>query len=169
MDMLNKRNAGMGVTVCPPVAGGTLWCGEDEAWEAAQELVNVADEHGALRGVVDAVKSHRIEDDFSSLWSYEREDFERKLYRKRSKIKVTFVELPESVPVYSQDTEVHEGLLWGDFMALLDAKERRVAVCLRRGATGPVDIASELGYANHSPVSKALAKIRRKAEKFFNN
>jgi hypothetical protein len=143
--------------------------GEDEAWEAAQELVDVADEHGSLRSIIDAVKSNRIQDDFSSVWSYEREDFERKMHRKRSKVKVVFVEMSDTVPVYSEDTEVHEQLLWGDFMTLLDAKERRVAVCLRRGTIGAVDISKELGYANHSPISKALAKIRRKASEFFDN
>jgi len=111
----------------------------------------------------------RIEDDFSAVWSFEREDFERRLYRKRSKIKVVFVEMPDSVPVYSEDIEVHERLLWGDFLTLLDTKERRVAICLRRGVLGPVDIAKELGYANHSPVSKALARIRHKAGQFFDN
>src|SRR5262249_43506448 len=108
-----------------------------------------------------------VHDDFSSIWSYEREDFERKLHRRRLKVKVVFVEMPETVPVYAEDTETHERILWGDFMAFLDPRERRVAVCLRRGATGPVDIAKELGYANHSPVSKALAKIRQKASDFF--
>ena len=57
------------------------------------------------------------------LWpNYEREDFERKLHRKRSKVKVIFVEMPDTVPIYAEDTEVHERILWGDFMALLDAK-----------------------------------------------
>ena len=102
------------------------------------------------------------------LWpNYEREDFERKLHRKRSKVKVIFVEMPDTVPIYAEDTEVHERILWGDFMALLDAKKRRVAICLRRGSVGVVDIAKELGYANHSGVSKALAKIRRKASDCF--
>lgn len=163
----NEKYADMGVRAERPWRGGHLWLGEDEAWEAAQELVAAADEHGALRGVIDAVKSHRLQDDFSALWSYEREDFERKLHRKRDKVKVVFVELPDSVPVYSTESEVHDRLLWGDFMALLDPKERRVAVCLRRGTIGAVDIARELGYANHSPVSKRLRTIRKKAAQFF--
>ncbi|HLG54089.1 MAG TPA: hypothetical protein VI485_02085 [Vicinamibacterales bacterium] len=164
---MNELNADSGAQVCRPWRGGRLWMGEDEAWGAAQELVAVADEHGALRALVEAVRTHRIQDDFSSVWSYEREDFERKLHRKRLKVKVVFVEMPDSVPVYSEDSEVHERLLWGDFMSLLDKKERRVTVCLRKGTVGAVDIAKELGYANHSPVSKALAKIRKKASDFF--
>lgn len=166
---INEINANSGAQVERPWRGGHLWIGEDEAWEAAQELVDVADEHGALRAIIDAVKSNRVHDDFSSVWSYEREDFERKMHRKRSKVKVVFVEMPNTVPVYAEDTEVHERILWGDFMTLLDPKERRVAVCLRRGSIGAVDIAKELGYANHSPVSKALAKIRQKASNFFDN
>jgi|SRR5215471_8953147 len=46
--------------------------GEEEAWDASQELIDVADEHGALRGIIDAVKSNRLYDDFSAVWSYER-------------------------------------------------------------------------------------------------
>jgi hypothetical protein len=164
---MNRLNAESGARADRPLRGGQLWVGEDDAWDVAQELVEVADEHGALRGIIDAVRSHRVRDDFSSVWSYEREDFERRLHRKRSKLKVVFVEMSDTVPVYAEDAEVHEHLLWGDFMALLDAKERRVAVCLRSGTHGAVDIAHQLGYANHSPVSKALAKIRRKAEAFF--
>lgn len=166
---INTINANSGAQVHRPLKGGHLWMGEEEAFDVAQELVDTADEHGALRSIIDAVKSNRVQDDFSSVWSFEREDFERKMYRKRSKVKIVFLEMPDTAPVYSEDTEVHERLLWGDFMTLLDAKERRVAVCLRRGSIGAVDIAKELGYANHSPVSKALARIRRKASDFFND
>jgi hypothetical protein len=41
-------------------------------------------------------------------------------------------------------------------------------VCLRNGTTKLGDIAASLGYANHSPISKALALIRKKAAKFLN-
>jgi len=43
--------------------------------------------------------AHRIEDDFSDRWSCAREDFERKLYRKRVKVQVRFVELTDTIPV----------------------------------------------------------------------
>lgn len=44
-------------------------------------MVRLADEHSRLRGILDAIRSHRVEDDYADRWSYEREDFERKLYR----------------------------------------------------------------------------------------
>jgi hypothetical protein len=150
-----------------PLRGGSIWRGEQEAWEATQDLVEIADEHGRLREIIDAVRTNRIEDDFSNLWSYAKEDFERKLYRKRAKVRVTFVELDKAKPVHAPTSELHEDLLWEDFMVLLNAKERRIVVCLKNGITRVSDISKKLGYANHSPISKALKQIRRKAETYF--
>jgi len=150
-----------------PLMGGWVWMGEEEAWEATGRLVDVADQHGGLRGLIEAVRRHRIEDDFSDRWSWAKEDFERKVYRKRSRIKTVFVELGDTIPVIGPESEVHEDLLWEDFLALLDRKGRRIVVCLRSGATRATDIAKELGYANHSPVSKALARIRQKALRYL--
>lgn len=152
-----------GIKAARPLRGGTIWMGEEEAWEATKEMVDLADQNGRLRGIIDAIRSNRVEDDFSNCWSYAREDFERKLHRKRSRIKVTFVELDETIPVHGPESEIHEDLLWEDFLGLLDSREKRIVVCLRNGLTRVGEISKMLGYANHSPVSKALAKIRRKA------
>jgi hypothetical protein len=156
------------VAIERPRMGGVLWCGEEEAAEVTKELVDLADENGRLRSIIDAVKSHRVTDDFSPLWSYAREDFERKLYSKRSKVRVSFVELKDTLPVHGPSSEYTENLLWEDFTALLEPKERHVVVCLRSGTTKLGDIATELGYANHTPISKALARIRKKAARFLN-
>jgi hypothetical protein len=150
-----------------PLRGGAIWCGEQEAWDATNELVEIADEHGQLRGIIDAVRSNRVQDDFSNRWSYAKEDFERKLYRKRTKTQLTFVELDEAKPVHAPTSEVHENLLWEDFITLLNPKERRIVVFLKNGVTRVSDISKELGYANHSPVSKALTQIRKKAERYL--
>jgi DNA-directed RNA polymerase specialized sigma24 family protein len=109
------------------------------------------------------VRSNRVEDDFSPHWSYAREDFERKLYRKRSKVRVRFVELTDTIPVQGPETEVEDDIVFGDFLALLDERERQIVVLLRSGITRVGDVAAVLGYQNHSPVSKRLARIRRKA------
>lgn len=162
-----KRHAPPELTPERPLFGGYVWYGETEAREAAQETVEMADREGRLRAILDAVRSHRVEDDFSSRWSFAKEDFERKLYRKRSKVKVNFVELPETIPVHGPDVEVDENLLWQDFLGLLNQKERRIVICLRSGITKVGEIGSLLGYANHSPVSKALSRIRKKAEELL--
>jgi len=65
-----------------PRTGGPIWMGEDEAAEKVAETVEVADGTGRLRGILDAVRGHRVEDDFSVQWSNAREDFERKLCAK---------------------------------------------------------------------------------------
>ena len=152
-----------------PFMGGTLWQGEEEAWEVTRKVLEKADSGGKLRGIIEAVRSNRVEEDFSSCWSYAREDFERKLYHKRSKVKVKFVELDETIPVHGPDSEVHENLLWQDFLSLLDVKERQIVVLLRKGVTKMTDIGKELGYATHSPVSKSLKKIRKKALELIRN
>ena len=72
-----------------PRYGDEIWVGEEEAWTMTQYIVEDADAGGRLRAILDAVRSHRVVDDFSARWSFEREDFERKLYRKRSKVKVS--------------------------------------------------------------------------------
>jgi len=51
-----------------------------------------------LRGILEAVRAHRVQDDLSEKWSYAREGFERKLHRKRAKIKVKFMALTDMIP-----------------------------------------------------------------------
>jgi hypothetical protein len=155
------------VKVNRPLKGGCIWAGEDDAWEVTKQIVEFADKHGKLREIIEVVKANRIEDDFSDCWSYAREDFERKLYKKRSKAKVVFVELNDTVPVHGPCSQLEENLLWEDFIVLLDKKERKVVVCLRNGITKVGEISKILGYANHSPVSKTLARIRLKAKQYL--
>ncbi len=102
-------------------------------------------------------------------WSFEREDFERKLHRKRNKIQVRFVELTDNIPVQGPETEVLGTLVTSDFMALLNERDREVVVLLSSGFTKLTEIAEVLGYANHSAVSKRLTRIRKQAQAFFDN
>jgi hypothetical protein len=147
--------------------GGTVWMGEEEAGAVVRDAVEFADETGRLRDIMDAVRSHRVEDDFSDHWSYAREDFERKLHGKRRKVKVTFVEVPDTTPVQGPESEIIGNLVTNDFMAMLDRTNRQIVVLLSSGVTSKTEIADILGYANHSAVSKRLARIRAQAEKFF--
>lgn len=66
-----------GTVVASARMGGTLWRGEAWAADVLEEVVEAADSHGHLRAILDAVRSNRVEDDFSDRWSYAREDFER--------------------------------------------------------------------------------------------
>lgn len=149
-----------------PLRGGDIWTGERDAADLVSEAVEVADHDGRLRDIVDAVRANRVEDDFSPRWSYAREDFERKLYRKRSKVKVRFVELTDTIPVQGPDSEVDGAVITNDFLSFLDRRNREIVVLLNSGYS-KTEVARELGYANHSPVSKRLVKIRREAAKYF--
>jgi len=51
-------------------------------------------------------------------------------------------------------------------MAIADVKQRRILVLLRSRHTHG-EIANELGYANHSSVSKALPRVCAKARRLF--
>ncbi|WP_049803326.1 hypothetical protein [Pseudonocardia dioxanivorans] len=150
-----------------PRMGGPVWFGEDDAQDAVVETVDAADRTGQLRGILDAVRSHRVEDDFSSQWSYAREDFERKLHGKRRKVTVKLVELTDTIPVQGPESEVLGNLVTNDFLALMDARNQQIVVLLNSGMTKKTEIAEVLGYANHSAISKRLAQIRRTAEVYF--
>jgi hypothetical protein len=147
--------------------GLQVWAGEEQAAEIVDRTVEGADADGRLRGILDAVRSNRVEDDFSERWTYAREDFERKLYRKRSKIKVRFVELTDTIPVQGPETEVVDRMVFGDFLALLNDRDREVVVLLYSGVTNLTEIANIMGYSNHSTISKRLTRIRKQAARFF--
>ena len=61
-----------------------------EAAEAVAWTVDEADAAGRLRGILDAIRSNRVEDDFSYRWSFAREDFERKLGQHDDHFRVVF-------------------------------------------------------------------------------
>jgi hypothetical protein len=153
------------VAVSPRV-GGSVWFGEEEANAMVAATVQAADKAGRLRAIIDAVRSNRVEDDFSPKWSFAREDFERKLYRKRSRVQVRFVELTDTLPVQGPDSDLSGSLVTSDFLALLDEKQRQVVVMLSSGFRHH-EIAEHLGYANHSPISKRLEQIRQLAVRYF--
>ncbi|MEU7139775.1 sigma-70 family RNA polymerase sigma factor [Nocardia sp. NPDC046473] len=144
-----------------------MWRGEREAADMVRRTVDQADKNEQLRGILDAVRSNRAEDDFSDRWTYAREDFERKLYRKRSQIKVRFVELTDIIPVQGPETEIVDRMVYGDFLALLNEKDREVVVLVYSGITNLTEIAEIMGYRNHSAVSKRLNRIRVQASRFF--
>ncbi|WP_430648090.1 hypothetical protein [Agromyces sp. GXS1127] len=156
-----------GAVAANPRMGGDVWVGEEEAAEMLGLTVEAADETGRLRGILDAVRSNRVEDDFSDHWSFAREDFERKLYRKRSKTQVRFVELTDTIPVQGPESDILGSLITNDFLAILDERNRQIVVLLNSGYTKKAEIAEILGYANHTPVSKRLAQIRKAASDFF--
>ncbi|MDR3359375.1 MAG: hypothetical protein LBO20_01700 [Bifidobacteriaceae bacterium] len=156
-----------GAVVANPRKGGDIWRGEDDAAEAIAWTVGEADQSGNLRGIIDAIRSHRVEDDFSERWSFAREDFERKMHRKRSKVKVRFVELTDTIPVQGPETEVLGNIVTASFMAILNDRQREIVVLLNSGFSKLTEMAEILGYANHSPVSKQLAKIRQQAKLYF--
>lgn len=58
-------------------------------------------------------------------------------------------------------------MVFGDFLALLNERDREVVVLLYSGHTNLTEVADLTGYSNHSPVSKRLSRIRQQAAQFF--
>jgi len=71
-----------------------------------------------------------------------------------------------TIPVQCRETEIVDRLVFNDFLALLDPKEREVVVLLRSGTTKLTEIADIMGYRNHGPISKRLKHIRDTAANF---
>jgi hypothetical protein len=155
-----------GAVPAHPRMGGEIWCGEADARAAVAETVDAADRTGQLRGILDTIRAHRVVEDFSPYWSYAREDFERRIYRKRNKITVRFVELTDTVPVQGPDSEVIGNLVTNNFLATLDPRNREIVVLLASGHSR-TEIAAQLGYANHSAISKRLARIAGDAIRYL--
>ena len=65
------------------------------------------------------------------------------------------------------EAEVIGNMVTAGFLALLDEKQRRIVVLLNSGVTKLGDVASVMGYANHSAVSKQLKHIRMRASEYF--
>jgi hypothetical protein len=168
-----------GLQIGRPRRGGDLWIGEEQARDITASIVDFADGDGRLRAIIDAIRTNRQQDDFSTRWSRAREDFERSFHHTRAKVKVIFVELPGTVPIQGPDAEIDldagtdpadaavTNVVWEDLMSAVDPKTRRVVVLLRSGMTRVGEISRLLGYANHSPVSKKLRKIQSIAERYF--
>ncbi|UQU62545.1 hypothetical protein COUCH_26385 [Couchioplanes caeruleus] len=144
-----------GAVTASPRKCGDIWRGEQGAAEVLDSTIETADVDGRLRGILEAVRAHRYEDDSSAEWTGAREDFERKLYRKRSRVKVRFVELTDTIPVHGPENEVVGGNLCGDFLALLDQGDRTVVVLLQSGVTSLTEVAESMGYRNHSAIPSA--------------
>jgi hypothetical protein len=68
---LNNGSFLDGATTANPRVGSDIWAGEDQAAEFVKWTVEAADKDGRLRGILDAVRSHRIKDDFTNRWTYE--------------------------------------------------------------------------------------------------
>ena len=96
-----------------------------------------------------------------------KEDFERSFYSKRARIKVTLVETVDDFPVWtSNEPQGYENILYRDMLALLDIKERHLVVALRHGKT-LTEIAEDLGYKSHSPISRAVNSLKEKVRRIL--
>ena len=96
-----------------------------------------------------------------------RADLERELYRKRAKIKVRFVELTDTIPVQGPETEIEDNLVFADFLALLDERERQVVLLLPSGITKAGHVAGALGYKSRQSGLQAPGPDPQEGRRLF--
>lgn len=68
--MVLQDDSFLEATVGNPPLGGDIWRCEKDAADILRMAVEEADSTGRLREILDAVKSNRVEDDFSDRWSF---------------------------------------------------------------------------------------------------
>jgi hypothetical protein len=148
-----------------PRMGSDVWSGEEDAKWAIAETVEAAKSVGRLQEILDAIRSNRVEDDFSQRWSHAREDFERQLYGKRRKFKLVFIELEDVTPIVSPESDIIDQIVLSDFMSVIDEKNRQIVMLVTSGESNLSEVGRQLGYANNSAVQKRLRKLAVKAKR----
>lgn len=148
-----------------PRMGSDVWSGEEDAKWAIAEIVEAAKSLSKLQEILDAIRSNRVEDDFSQRWSHAREDFERRLYGKRRKFKLAFVELDDITPIVGPESDIIDQIVLSDFMSVIDEKNRQIVMLVTSGESNLSEVGRQLGYANNSAVQKRLRKLAVQAKR----
>lgn len=119
-------------------------------------------------GVVSTSKEIGTPEDFSKIpLNYPRNDFEKKYNHAGAKTKVDFSSVQaetelqnKKVQSYTVDELVENSVLVSEFFTILDDTDKKILKYVLSGYTQN-EIAEEMGFANHSVVSKHMKKIRK--------
>lgn len=124
-------------------------------------------------GVVSTSKEIGTLEDFSKIpLNYPRNDFEKKYNHAGAKTKVDFSSVQaetelqnKKVKNYTVEELVENSVLVSEFFTILDETDSMILKYILSGYTQN-EIAEEMGFANHSVVSKHMKKIRKKYLEF---
>lgn len=124
-----------------------------------------------MQEVWEIVKTHRDHRDYSGMWSNVKRDFRRMYYHTRAQTQV----IPDTdkdgepinAPYYPNEFAEVETRIWFEsFLEQLSGKDTKIARLLAQEYTQK-EIASILGYSNHSGVNKRIAFIRKEFKKYI--
>lgn len=152
-----------------PLYGGDIWNENDsgERWAVLDEAINGLGVMDSLSPVIELLHTRRAHEDFSSRYSWIKEDFERQFYSKRAALKVELVETLDDAPVWSsEENDGYGHALFRDVIAWLDRKERRLLLALRMGKTAS-EIAAASGLSGPSSVSRRIARLKQKLSRLL--
>jgi hypothetical protein len=147
-----------------PLYGGDLW--DPESASDRDDVIHQAIHGGtaqeSLAPVLELLRTQRAHEDFSSQYSWVKEDFERSFYSKRAKLKVELISTADDAPVWETgDCDGYSDLLLRDLLAVINTRERKLLLAIREGRT-PCEIAKEQGLRGHATISRRIAALKNK-------
>jgi len=152
-----------------PLFGGDIWDIEDadERNEVIEQAISGSGVEESLQPVIELLHTQRAHEDFSSRYSWIKEDFERQFYSKRARLQVELVETVDDALAWStDDNEAYGDLLFRDVLAWLDRKERKLLLALRMGKTA-TEIARSGGLSGHASISRRIQRLKQKVARLL--
>jgi hypothetical protein len=152
-----------------PRMGGTIWDinDEDECEQVVDEMLDGIGLMEPLDPLLDLLHSHQTHEDFSSQYSWIKEDFERAFYSKRSRVKVVMVETVDHFPAWNAgECFGYEDVIFRDLLSCFDRKSQRILIALRHGKT-ITEIARESGLKGHASISRRISQIKKQVHRLI--
>lgn len=156
-------------TIARPLTGGDIWdvYDPDQREETIQAAIDGAGVMDSLNPVIELLHRHRAHEDFSDQNSWIKEDFERSFYSKRARLKVDLIETIDEAPAYDVEPNApYEHVLFRDVIAVLDRRERRLALALRLGKNAST-IARESNLRGHASISRRIRALKSKISRLL--
>lgn len=157
------------VSVRRPLRGGDVWdvCDRADRENVIEEAITGVGIMESLEPVIELLHRHHAHEDFSSHYSWIKEDFERSFYSKRSKLKVELIETIDDAPVWNTaEPDGYERVLFRDILAALNVRERRLLLALRMGKTA-TEIARGQRLTGHAAISRRVKALKAKIAKLL--
>jgi hypothetical protein len=152
-----------------PRMGGELWDTDDDT-ECDAVVEEMLDGQGLMEPIdplLDLLHSHQTQEDFSPVYSWIKEDFERSFYSKRAKVKVVLVETVDDHPAWAIGSCIgHDDVIFRDILACFDSREQKLLIAVRHGKT-TTEIAKDLGLKGHASISRKLARIKERVRRLL--
>ena len=147
-----------------PLVGGHVWFAEDAGERDAVigEALGGAGVMESLAPVIELLNTQHAHEDFSSRYSWVKEDFERSFHSKRARLRVQMIQSVDDAPVWDvSECDGYQSVLERDVFAALDLKSRTLLLALRAGKT-VCELGRDAGLTGHASISRQVQRLQAK-------